>query len=326
MMIIFKEVIGWGDEPWDRDVTGVAVDSHDRVHVMRRGGEPIKVLHPDGRFIGSWGEGCFSDRPHLLSIDERDTAYVADDGGHRICVFDSAGHLVETIGSGIPSATGFDAEAGNAELALDRIVGGPPFNRPTKAVALPNGELLVSDGYRNCRIHRFSSQRELLQSWGSSGVGDGCFVIPHSVSVDDNGRVLVCDRENDRVQIFTLNGELIDVWNTVQRPTDIAFDRLGGAYVAELPRGPDDLKSWRLGRAKEELAGRVSIRSRSGEMIGEIRCPGVKFLAPHAVAIDSTGAVYVAEIPQALAAYTGKPVKLDQPHRCLRKFVRRHVR
>jgi DNA-binding beta-propeller fold protein YncE len=313
----FAEVVGWGDESWERDVSGVAVAPDDRVYVLRQGDAPVTVFEPDGARIGVWGQGQFSARPHLISISDERQAYVADDGGHCISIFDLNGQLLETIGSGVASETAYDANALSAEAALDALKGGPPFNRPTKAAPGHNGELFVSDGYRNCRVHRFSADRQLTHSWGGAGAGEGCFVIPHSVTVDSEERVFVCDRENDRIQIFSGKGLLLDVWNDVQRPTDVAFDRHGHVYVTELPRGPRDLKSWRLGRADRMMPGRVTIRSSTGEMIGEIECAGVSFGAPHAIAVDSRGAVYVSEVPQSMASYTGLTFR---PQRCLRKF------
>ena len=313
----FEEVIGWGDRSWNNDVTGVAVDSQDRVYVLQRGNDPVTVFAPDGTILESWGSGYFSDRPHMISIGEDGRIYVADDGGHRIYVFSQTGHLLETIGSDTPSITGYDAEAATAEIALDRVEGGPPFNRPTKAAPCRNGELFVSDGYRNCRVHRYSADRQLIRSWGGTGPREGHFVIPHSVAIDNEGRVFICDRENDRIQIFSSDGLLLNVWNDTQRPTDVAFDWRGNVYVTELPRGPKDLKSWRLGRAQHELPGRVTVRSSTGSIITQVTCPDVEFPAPHAIAVDSKGAIYVAEVPQSFANYTGKPHRV---HRCLRKF------
>ncbi|KXU94017.1 hypothetical protein CR51_28030 [Caballeronia megalochromosomata] len=313
----YEEVTGWGARNWAHDVTGVAVDSRDRVYVLQQGDEPVTVFRRDGTLVDCWGHGRFSKRPHLISIGEDDRVYVADDGGHRVHVFEPDGNLLETIGSGEPSETGYDTDAPGAEIALDRMTGGAPFNRPTKAAPWKNGELFVSDGYRNCRVHRFSADRTLLQSWGGPGAGEGCFVIPHSVSIDYEGRVFVCDRENDRIQIFSRNGLLLDSWNDTQRPTDVAFDRRGFVYVTELPRGPLDLKSWRLGRATEEYPGRVTVRSSTGAVVAAVACPGVEFRAPHAIAVDSEGAVYVSEVPESLANYTGR---MHRPQRCLRKF------
>jgi DNA-binding beta-propeller fold protein YncE len=313
----YEEVSGWGARHWARDVTGVAVDSRDRVYVLQQGDDPVTVFLRDGTPVDCWGHGHFSRRPHLISIGDDDRVYVADDGGHCVFVFAPDGALLETIGNGEPSDTGYDAGAPGPEIALDAIKGGAPFNRPTKAAPCRNGELFVSDGYRNCRVHRFSAERTLLQSWGGPGAGAGCFVIPHSVSIDDEGRVFVCDRENDRIQIFSREGLLLDSWNDVQRPTDVAFDRHGHVYVTELPRGPLDLKSWRLGRASDELPGRVTVRTSTGTAIARVTSPGVEFQAPHALAVDSEGAIYVSEVPESLANYTGRK---HRPQRCLRKF------
>jgi DNA-binding beta-propeller fold protein YncE len=317
MKLNFEEVCGWGEDDWDRDVTGVAVDSRDRVHVLRRGVDAVTVLDPNGTVLDRWGNECFSNRPHLISIGDDDKIYIADDTGHRVFVFELTGNLLETIGDGIPSETGYDTGSPSSEIALDRLKGGPPFNRPTKVAPWRNGELFVSDGYRNCRVHRFSADRKLICSWGAPGAGPGCFIIPHSVAVDSQGRVLVCDRENDRIQIFSPEGELLDVWNDVQRPTDVAFDRQHNVYVTELPRGPKDLKSWRLGRPEHELPGRVTIRSPDGSITAQLICPGVEFIAPHAIAVDSTGAIYVSEVPESFGNATGRP---RRSHRCLRKF------
>jgi sugar lactone lactonase YvrE len=178
--------------------------------------------------------------------------------------------------------------------------------------------LFVSDGYRNCRVHRFSADRQLVRSWGGPGADAGSFVIPHSVTVDWEGRLFVCDRENDRIQIFSRDGELLEIWNDVQRPTDVAFDRQGRVYVTELARGPRDLKSWRLGPAEHELPGRVTIWSSDRSTVfAQLSYPAVQFLAPHSIAIDSSGAIYVSEVPESFAKSTAR---LHRPRRCLRKF------
>ncbi|WP_301648591.1 hypothetical protein [Streptomyces arenae] len=317
MAIEFEEVVDWGEESWDRDVTGVAVDSLDRVHLLRRGDDAITVLDRDGTVLDRWGDDDFSERPHLVSIDADDRIYIADDGGHRVHVFDVKGRRLETIGTGLPSDTGFDEAQPDREVAFERVPGGPPFNRPTKAVASPAGELFVSDGYRNCRVHRFSGDRKQVYSWGGPGAAPGRFVIPHSVTVDNEGRVLVCDRENDRIQVFSREGEVLDVWTDVQRPTDVAVDARGYVYVTELARGPLDLKSWRLGPAERELPGRVSVWSPDRSVVARIGPPSVGFLAPHSIAVDSTGAVYVSEVPESFAGFTGRP---RRAHRCLHKF------
>ena len=79
--------------------------------------------------------------------------YVVDDGDHTVRKFTPRGSRVMVIGtSGKPSDSGYD---GKNIASIQR--GGPPFNRPTDAAIAPDGEIYVSDGYGNARVHRFSA-------------------------------------------------------------------------------------------------------------------------------------------------------------------------
>ena len=66
------------------------------------------------------------------------------------------------------------------------------------------------------------------------GTGPGQFYLPHGIAVAADGRVFVCDRENDRIQIFSPDGEYLAEWTDTQRPTHLVFDAQGRAYVSEL--------------------------------------------------------------------------------------------
>ena len=61
---------------------------------------------------------------------------------------------------------------------------GDPFSRPTDLAVTSTGELFVSDGYSNARVHKYSPDGELLLSWGERGSGPGQFNLPHCVRVD----------------------------------------------------------------------------------------------------------------------------------------------
>ena len=92
----------------------------------------------------------------------------------------------------------------------------------------------MSDGYRNSRVHRFSSQGALLDSWGKPGKEEpGEFHLPHSLWVDRQSQVYVCDRENSRIQVFTAAGKFLSQWRDIHKPTDIYFDAQEIAYVSE---------------------------------------------------------------------------------------------
>jgi len=226
------------------------------------------------------------------------------------------------LGDGRPAAAGLDHPAPSFFERCRGIQAGPPFNLPTKAVAAADGEVYVSDGYGNSRVHRFAPDGRLLASWGETGSGPGEFHVPHAVALHPDGRLLVADRENDRIQVFDRAGELA-VWREVRRPTDIAFDRQGNVYVSELPRlaaNPGRDESFVHGRPDRDLPGRVSILSSSGEPLArlgeDLACDAGGFAAPHSVAVDAAGSLYVAEVVTAFA----RPEDGGCPR--LRKFER----
>ena len=98
----------------------------------------------------------------------------------------------------------------------------------------PNGDLYVSDGYRNARVHRFSRDGQLKQSWGEPGKGGpGEFHLPHSIVAHPNGNLYLCDRENNRMQIYSPDGEFITMWEDMRRPLDISIDSEGALVISE---------------------------------------------------------------------------------------------
>ena len=229
----YEAVADWEQLPQGfhhRDVCGVAVDSRDRVYVLTRGVPRVIVYERDGTFATSWAENTFTDRTHAIRIGPDDSVYCVDDGDHTVRKFNSDGRLLFTLGTaGVASDTGYD---GSTIESIKQ--GGPPFNKPTGVAVAPNGDLYVSDGYGNARVHRFSSDGVLLGSWGEPGVGPGQFYLPHSVWCTNDGRILVADRENDRIQIFDAEGRYRSEWTQIQRPTDIYIDSNGLIYITEL--------------------------------------------------------------------------------------------
>jgi DNA-binding beta-propeller fold protein YncE len=301
------------------DVAGVAVDSQDRVYLICRGDHPIMVYERDGTFVKSWGQGLFTLRTHGITVGPDDLLYCTDDGDHTVRKFTPDGQLLLTLGtSGVASDTGY------VHGDLNSIThGGPPFNRPTNLAVAPNGELYVSDGYGNARIHRFTASGELVQSWGQPGIEPGQFHLPHGIAVDRDGRVLVADRENDRVQVFSPEGEFLAMWSDVQRPTQIIIDPEDRLYVSELWWHAGQY-SYAHGKIEQSRPGRVSVFDRDGNVLarwgGPDACAPGSFVAPHGLSVDSHGDVYVAEVTWTFAVSRGLA-----PPDChtLQKFARK---
>ena len=231
--IEYSVVEGWEQLPKDyvhRDVAGVAVDGEDRVYLMCRGDHPVMIYDQKGNFLRSWGEGDFSYRTHGIYVAPNGTIFCTDDGQHTVRQFTPEGKLLMTLGTmNTPSDTGYDGKN------LDSIKrGAGPFNRPTNVAIGPKGDIYITDGYGNARVHVFSATGQLKRSWGEPGNGPGQFHLPHGIAVAADGRVFVCDREADRIQIFSPDGEYLSEWTDTQRPTHLAFDSQGRAYVTEL--------------------------------------------------------------------------------------------
>jgi DNA-binding beta-propeller fold protein YncE len=287
-----------------RDVAAVAVDAADRVYLATRVRSCIFVYERDGTFVRTWGEGLFTDRLHGLTMHPDGTLLVVDDAGHSVRRFTTEGKELGPIGPvGRPSDTGYD---GSHLPTVTRSAG--PYNRPTNIAVAASGDLYVSDGYGNARVHQFSPDGRLVRSWGDPGTGPGQFKIPHGICVLRDGRVLVCDRENDRIQVFTPEGTFLTAWTDVQRPTHLVLGPDGRLYVAEL--------WWRKGlqtpkgeEIRDDRYGRVSILDTDGRVVarfggGAPNTPG-NFTAPHGIAVDSRGDVYVAEVTWTIGVSAG---------------------
>jgi DNA-binding beta-propeller fold protein YncE len=304
----YAVVDGWEQLPpgyVHRDVAGVAVDGEDRVFLICRGDHPIIAYDQKGNFLGSWGEGLFTYRTHGITVAPDGTLFCTDDGNHTIRRFTPEGKLLMTLGTmNTPSDTGYD---GKDYMTITRPAG--PFNRPTNIAVGPRGHLYVSDGYGNCRVHRFSPGGTLERSWGEPGTGPGQFYLPHGIAVAADGRVFVCDRESDRIQIFSPDGEYLSEWTDTQRPTHLVFDAEGRAYVSELWWHPGDI-SRRHGPTREARPARLSVYDRDGRVLArwgtpDATAPG-SFAAPHGLAVDSRGDIYVSEVTWTFAVSRGR--------------------
>ena len=303
----YEAIPGWERIPTGfahPDVAAVAVDSKDRVFLFCRSEHPVMIYERDGRFVGSWGEGIFTMRTHGITIGPDDSVYCTDDAGHSVRKFTPDGKLLLTLGdnAGKPSDTGYN---GSDPTTVARAA--PPFNRPTNLAVASNGDLYVSDGYGNARVHRFSATGKLLASWGEPGTGPGEFMLPHGISVDGTGNVLVCDRESDRIQVFTAEGRFLREIIEVQRPTQIVLAR-GLMYVSELGWRAGQ-RSFRHGPIERDLPSRVSVLDANGTVIARIGgpdpCAPGSFCAAHGLAVDSHGDLYVAEVTNTIGVKPG---------------------
>lgn len=267
--------------------SGVGVDARNRVFVFHRSGrlwsnpfpkEPI--LQPtvsmidgaSGKLLATWGEGRFV-MPHGLTVDDDGNLWLTDVGLHQVFKCTPEGKVLMALGeAGVPGAD-------HAH-----------FNLPTDVAVLRDGSFYVSDGYRNTRVIKFSAEGTFQCQWGVKGRGDGEFNLPHGIAVDSGGRVIVCDRENERLQVFGGSGTFLDQWKGthIGKPYGVAAGADGHIFVID--GGAPSLKLAERGKAIE-LNGAGSVIDTFGSCGS---APG-QFQLGHDIAVGPDGAVYVAE-------------------------------
>jgi len=253
----------WGCLPEDRQlgiISTLAVGSDGTLFVAQRNGPPVLVFAPDGQLRDIWPEHTAAD-PHGISVARTETS-----GPDRILLVDRDAHQVLLCST-----------QGEVLLALGerhRPRFQAPFNHPTSAAQAADGDIYVADGYGNTVVHRFDSGGRLLSTWGCPGDGPGAFTTPHAIWLDGRDRVLVADRENNRVQLFDREGVYLESWRGFYKPLAIAEDGQGRIYVSDqIPR--------------------VSQLSPEGELIGLAR---PAWNVPHGMACGPDDEIFVTEM------------------------------
>lgn len=241
--------------------SAVAVSSTGDIYLFHRGKRPIICLNAKGEYQRSWGDGLFG-TAHGLRIDKADNVWVTDASRHRVYKFDSKGKALLTLGTGEPG------------LATDQ------FDRPTDIAWDSRGAIYIADGYGNSRVMKFTPAGRFVTTWGKRGAKPGEFHLPHSIVIDSKDRVIVGDRENDRIQIFDVSGRLLSVHNGYA-PYGLALDPDGQLFVAD-------------GRASKVL--RLDETRKVAQSWGKLGTAPGEFKMPHMLTFDATGNLFVAEV------------------------------
>jgi len=241
----------WGSHP------GLAVESPDRIFIIQRGelavpdplpaeftyyygsAEGLSALSPrgaremrnvifivdgDGELIDSWTQWDYlfegTAGPHKISIspyDPQRRVWVVNDGREQI-------HVFSNDGSELLFSLGTWDESGDDQTH---------FGRPQDVAFMQDGSILVADGLTNSRIVKFDRDGNYLLEWGTRGSEDGQFNAVHAVATDEQDRVYVADRSNDRIQVFDEMGNHLATWPNLNFPNHIVITANQEVWVSD---------------------------------------------------------------------------------------------
>lgn len=211
---------GWGELPshikWG-ETHGVAIDSQGFVYIKHRTRiaeapmDSIAVFDPKGKFVRSWGQQ-YHGGGHGIDIRK--------DGNEEflyLCV--STGTVVKA------TLKGEEVWTKGRPMETGKYDDPKALFKPTNICFAPDGGFYVADGYGSHFIHQYDKDTKWVRTWGGFGDQPGQFKTPHGLWLDDRpGReptVVVCDRANARLQVFTLDGKFIRMVDGVSFPAHL---------------------------------------------------------------------------------------------------------
>jgi sugar lactone lactonase YvrE len=317
----YKTIRNWSEGPagraWggsngvDIDRDGKSVWSVDRCSPGTTPGclgtkaDPVNKFDESGKRLTSFGGGMFV-WPHGLHVDRDGNVWVADaraptpedlkkfpgeqNKGSVVVKFSPQGTVLMTLGT--PGVRGNPPDA---------------LTDPTDVVTAPNGDVYVAESHTNVedpnligRISVFDRTGKFLRTIGRTGTGPGEFRTPHAIEFDSQGRLIVADRHNHRIQILTKEGKYIGEYTEFSRASGLAIDRNDMIYAADSEsnpaRHPGWLKGIRIGSLKD---GKVTM------FVPPHKTDNPEGAMGEGIAVDAAGNIYTAEATvRGLTKYT----------------------
>ena len=238
---------------------------------------PVVVFDRDGNFLFSWGAGMFW-FPHAIRCSTTQRLRLA----HR-----RIPQPVHEVHDRWRAAAHHRRQGPSLRyrrpgrrFQLDGLEEGDAWRRAVQPAdrhrLRADGEMFMSDGYGNARVHKFSPQASTCFRGASRGPHQGSSTCRTASGSIGRGRLLVADRENDRVQVFDQDGNLLEVW-----PTELigpAFFYVDADDIVYIP---------------EHNGGMVSVLTLDGERLARWGDPINR--SCHGIWCDSRQDIYVVQ-------------------------------
>lgn len=269
----------WGQDGlppggWFGRVSAVVQAPDGRIVVFHRGPAiaPVVLFDRDAQALSSWDAGI--GLAHGMRVDRDGHLWMTDTSRHRVLKTTIDGQVLLELGT--PDVSGADERT---------------FYAPTDLSFGADGSIYVSDGYGNSRVVQLDPDGGFIRAWGRRGSGPGEFDTPHSVAVAPDGRVLVSDRHNHRIQIFEPDGTWREDWRHLGATQCLTFGPNGDLW-AMTHRSIDEILTF------DSIAGRLlKLDPVSGEVLGWLPTPG------HMMHEATDGNLWVASLSGTVIAF-----------------------
>lgn len=275
-----------------------AKESRPVTHRCCKSAPAVIELDAAGNYVRGWGrsgpEVQWPKSEHGIYIDPDGNVWIAGNGNedNQILKFTPEGKFLQQIGS--PGKS----EGSNSQRQL---------GRPAHMI-LSQGELFVADGYGNRRIVVFDAATGAYKRhWGAYGGRPSDDALPpydpakplsrqfgnpvHCVRISNDGKVYVCDRVNNRIQVFSRGGEF-------QQEFRVEVQTLANGSVWDMVLSHDPAQKYMY--VADGANGRIYILNRSdGAVVGAFGRTGRmagEFKWIHNIAIDRDGNLYTSEV------------------------------
>lgn len=262
---------------------GVEVDAQGYVYIFHTNAPCVVKFDADGNYVDSFGAEFEGGAHGFYLHTEADGQYfyVTDTSRGKVAKLTLQGEKVLEIGT--------PAEGGMYDEERKFI--------PTDVAVAPNGDIYIADGYGQNWVHRYTANGEYISSIGGTGEEPGKLRCPHGVSVDlrrGEPELYVADRSNNRIQVFSLEGELKRIIDeNMDLPCSFFFH---GEYMIF----PDLHSRVTIFDGNDRFVMHLGEDQQAYKQKGWPNLPetyfrGNRFSSPHGVCADPAGNIYVAE-------------------------------
>jgi len=259
-------------------------DSRGHLWVISRPGaqfntQPVVEFDENGKYLRSFGQGLFGNRPHGIHLDSEGNIWISDGSSHTVVKLNPQGEAVLTLGT--------KGQAGD----WNEAAGTKLLREPNDVAFGRNGDVFLVQGHTpgangDPRVLKFDKTGKFIKSWGGKGTEQGKFQVAHGIAIDAKGLLWVTDRENSRIQIFDQDGTFVRQVKYAGLPCSLLIRNNGITMV-------------------NGFTGQILELDLEGKVLGVYGKMG-EFGEAHNVSVNPKGEIFVGDVTKGILKFVKK--------------------